>query len=91
MFDPWKEEPAPGNALQLTTDQTKPSLLLIIFIHGFKGDDQSFNAFPQRIQHILSESLADTTIESIVFPAWEARIFVFFRVLCILNPVTDKG
>jgi uncharacterized alpha/beta hydrolase family protein len=77
MFnDPWKEAPSPGNALQLTTDQTEPSLLLVIFIHGYKGSDQSFNEFPQRIQHILSESLSNTTIECTVFPAYEVRLFV---------------
>jgi hypothetical protein len=83
MFDPWKDAPSPTNALQLTTEQVKPNFLLVIFIHGFKGDDQSFQAFPQRLQHILSESLSDTTIECITFPAWEARLLVFSSRLVI--------
>jgi len=77
MFDPWKDTPSPTNALQLTTEQVKPNLLLIIFIHGFKGSDRTFHAFPQRLQHILSESLSDTTIECITFPVWEARLLAF--------------
>ena len=90
MFDPWKDAPSQGNALQLTTEPVKPNLLLIIFIHGFKGNDRTFNAFPQRLQHILSESLSDTTIECITFPAWEARLLAF-SLSYVLNLVTDKG
>lgn len=76
MFDdPWKEHDttvSPGNALQLTTPQKPLSgLLLVIFIHGFKGDDQTFGAFPERLRHVLSESLPNTVIESIVFPSYE--------------------
>jgi hypothetical protein len=73
-FDPWKDASSPGNAqVQLTTVQTKSSSLLVIFIHGFKGDDRSFKTFPQRIQDILSESLPHTAVECIVFPTWEVR------------------
>ncbi|KAI0824754.1 hypothetical protein BC628DRAFT_1321807 [Trametes gibbosa] len=48
-------------------------LVLVVFIHGFKGTDSTFAEFPQRLQHILTETLANTTVESIVFPAYETK------------------
>lgn len=51
--------------------KTTSDLLLVIFIHGFKGTDNTFKGFPQRLQHVLSETVDNVTIESIVFPAYE--------------------
>lgn len=48
-------------------------MLLVVFVHGFKGTDQSFGNFPQRIQHILAETVPDVTVECLVFPAYEVR------------------
>ncbi|KAJ3002443.1 hypothetical protein NUW54_g5841 [Trametes sanguinea] len=48
-------------------------LVLIVFIHGFKGTDSTFGEFPKRLQHIVSESLGNATVESIVFPAYETK------------------
>ncbi|KAH9844147.1 uncharacterized protein C8Q71DRAFT_731474 [Rhodofomes roseus] len=50
-----------------------PDLLLVIFIHGFKGTDSTFVQFPQRLQHILSETIPNTVVECIVFPAYETK------------------
>jgi len=47
--------------------------LLIVYIHGFKGDDTTFGNFPSRLQHILSETLQGTVIDSVVFPAYETK------------------
>jgi len=48
------------------------STLLVVFVHGFKGTDETFLQFPQRLQHILSETLrGQYTVECIVFPAYE--------------------
>ncbi|KAH9853663.1 hypothetical protein C2E23DRAFT_728363 [Lenzites betulinus] len=52
---------------------TSADLVLLVFIHGFKGTDSTFAEFPQRLQHILTETLANTTVESIVFPAYETK------------------
>ncbi|KIY74107.1 hypothetical protein CYLTODRAFT_364445 [Cylindrobasidium torrendii FP15055 ss-10] len=52
----------------------KPSdHLVIVFIHGFKGDDKTFLEFPQRLQHILEHTIPDTKVESIVFPVYETK------------------
>ncbi|KAH9049123.1 hypothetical protein EDB84DRAFT_1261390 [Lactarius hengduanensis] len=54
--------------------QSKPHVLLIVFIHGFKGDDTTFGNFPSRLQHILSETLQGTVIETVVFPVYEVGL-----------------
>jgi hypothetical protein len=53
-----------------------PETLLTAITHSlssFKGDDNTFQDFPLRLQHILSETIQGTAIESIVFPAYEVR------------------
>ncbi len=49
-------------------------LLILVFIHGFKGDDETFLEFPQRLQHILADTISHCNVESIVFPVYEVRI-----------------
>lgn len=51
-----------------------PDLLLLVFIHGFKGTDSTFSTFPQRLQHNLQETISDVVVKSIVFPAYEVCV-----------------
>ena len=78
---------APHPADAATAQTVPADLVLLVFIHGcvcqilgricikwrcsFKGNDSTFGDFPQRLQHILTESLPNTTIESVVFPVYE--------------------
>jgi hypothetical protein len=39
----------------------------------FKGTDSTFGPFPERLRHVLSETLDNVVVESIVFPAYEVR------------------
>ncbi|GLB33969.1 putative serine esterase (DUF676) [Lyophyllum shimeji] len=48
-------------------------LLLVVFVHGFKGTDQTFGDFPERLQHILAETTAGFEVECILFPAYETK------------------
>lgn len=64
-----KSSAVPETPLSLT--EAQPKLLLLVYIHGFKGTDQTFQQFPQRLEHILSGMLPHVTIESIVFPSYE--------------------
>jgi hypothetical protein len=60
-----------------------PKKLLTAMTHSpssFKGDDATFRDFPQRLQHILSETVQGTVIEPIVFPAYEVRLPTLFRL-----------
>lgn len=59
-------------------------LVLIIYLHGFKGDESTFLKFPERMNHVVSETLTDCVVESVVFPAYEVRSYPYylFRDLC---------
>ncbi|KAJ6598882.1 hypothetical protein DFH09DRAFT_1129462 [Mycena vulgaris] len=48
-------------------------LLIVVFIHGFKGTDETFAAFPERLRHILSETISNASVECVVFPAYETK------------------
>ncbi|KAJ7240306.1 hypothetical protein B0H12DRAFT_55523 [Mycena haematopus] len=50
---------------------TSTDAVVVVFIHGFKGTDTTFGEFPGRLQHILAETIPKTSIECIVFPAYE--------------------
>jgi hypothetical protein len=39
----------------------------------FKGTDDTFGPFPERLQHVLSESVSNLKVECMVFPAYEVR------------------
>ncbi|EDR12317.1 uncharacterized protein LACBIDRAFT_311606 [Laccaria bicolor S238N-H82] len=58
-----------ANELALT--KSVPDSLLVVFIHGFKGTDQTFREFPKRLEHILSETISNVKVECLVFPAYE--------------------
>ncbi|KAF7355473.1 DUF676 domain-containing protein [Mycena sanguinolenta] len=47
--------------------------VVVVFIHGFKGTDSTFGEFPARLKHILMESIPNTSVECIVFPAYETK------------------
>ena len=63
-----------------TLAESSSNLLLVIFIHGFKGSDNTFKELPKRLQHILSEGIDDIRVESIVFPAYEVSHYWVFDI-----------
>lgn len=48
-------------------------LLLLIFLHGFKGGDDTFAKFPERVNHIMTESQTLLSVECLVYPAYDTR------------------
>jgi len=62
------------NASQnLSLTKFEPELLLVIFIHGFKGTDETFRDFPNRLEHLLSDIIPQVKAECLVFPAYETK------------------
>lgn len=47
--------------------------LLLCFIHGFKGGDDTFGSFPEYLRAIVSHSLPNINIRAIVYPRYETR------------------
>ncbi|KAJ3477885.1 hypothetical protein NLI96_g10159 [Meripilus lineatus] len=64
-------------------------LLLIIFIHGFKGTDSTFGHFPERLRHILTETVANAIVESVIFPVYETKGELNAAVIRFADWLTD--
>ncbi|KAL8712124.1 MAG: hypothetical protein Q9220_003558 [cf. Caloplaca sp. 1 TL-2023] len=47
--------------------------LLLCFIHGFKGGDSTFAAFPEHLRALVSHALPAITVKAITYPQFETR------------------
>ncbi|KAA8567915.1 hypothetical protein MFRU_010g00300 [Monilinia fructicola] len=47
--------------------------LLLCFIHGFKGGDDTFGDFPEHLRAILSRSLPRVNVRILIYPQYETR------------------
>ncbi|KAK5167751.1 uncharacterized protein LTR77_007450 [Saxophila tyrrhenica] len=47
--------------------------LLLVFLHGFKGSDHTFNNFPSDLRALLAHTLPNIDILSIQYPQYETR------------------
>ncbi|KAF4886687.1 Signal recognition particle subunit SRP54 [Colletotrichum fructicola] len=47
--------------------------LLLCFIHGFKGNDDTFREFPDDLKRVVTKQLPDHRVESIVYPKYETK------------------
>ncbi|KAI0394927.1 hypothetical protein F5Y17DRAFT_466029 [Xylariaceae sp. FL0594] len=55
-----------------------PRTLILCFLHGFKGNDNTFRTFPEDLKDRVREQLSkedgeDTVVESIVYPRYETK------------------
>ncbi|KAI8625919.1 hypothetical protein F5Y19DRAFT_235200 [Xylariaceae sp. FL1651] len=50
-----------------------PRTLLLCFIHGFKGDDDTFRTFPDDLKSQITKQLPDDHVESVVYPKYETK------------------
>ncbi|KAH8902863.1 hypothetical protein BR93DRAFT_886210 [Coniochaeta sp. PMI_546] len=48
-------------------------VLLLCFIHGFKGNDDTFQNFPEDLRKTISNNLDDEHIESVIYPKYETK------------------
>jgi hypothetical protein len=51
----------------------KKKTLLLVFIHGFKGGDDTFAGFPKRLQALVQNALPELKIAAITYPKFETR------------------
>ncbi|KAA8572337.1 hypothetical protein EYC84_002961 [Monilinia fructicola] len=47
--------------------------LLLCFIHGFKGDGETFYKFPETLKEHVAEKLPDDDVELLMYPKYETR------------------
>ena len=57
------------------------SLAHMLNAASFKGTDTTFGSFPSRLTHVLSETIDNVRVESIVFPAYEVLSMQFRSVI----------
>ncbi|GKT57592.1 hypothetical protein ColTof4_09581 [Colletotrichum tofieldiae] len=50
-----------------------PRTLLLCFIHGFKGNDNTFHDFPDDLKRSVTKQLPDHRVESTVYPQYETK------------------
>ncbi|KAK1688995.1 hypothetical protein BDP55DRAFT_510040, partial [Colletotrichum godetiae] len=50
-----------------------PRTLLLCFIHGFKGNENTFYDFPDDLKRSVTKQLPDHRVESIVYPQYETK------------------
>lgn len=48
-------------------------VLLLCFIHGFKGTDNTFHEFPDDLERLVSKQLPDHRVQSVVYPKYETK------------------
>jgi pimeloyl-ACP methyl ester carboxylesterase len=52
--------------------RTKKRILLVIYIHGYNGNNQSFQSFPAHVHQYLKTALADShRIHSKIYPRYK--------------------
>nr|XP_019046057.1 hypothetical protein I302_04797 [Kwoniella bestiolae CBS 10118]OCF24987.1 hypothetical protein I302_04797 [Kwoniella bestiolae CBS 10118] len=74
-------------------------LLLLVWVHGFKGNEVTFESFPERISHLLATTHPSLKVESRVFPAYQTRgeltaatlAFVDWLTELVVNLENDHG
>lgn len=47
--------------------------LLLVFIHGFKGGDDTFGTFPNHLRALLSHALPNVSVVAVTYPKYETR------------------
>ncbi|KAJ2985109.1 hypothetical protein NUW58_g5712 [Xylaria curta] len=50
-----------------------PRTLLLCFLHGFKGDDDTFRTFPADLKAQVAKQLPEENVESVVYPKYETK------------------
>ncbi|KAK2009779.1 hypothetical protein LZ32DRAFT_639859 [Colletotrichum eremochloae] len=50
-----------------------PRTLLLCFVHGFKGNNNTFQDFPNDLKRSVTKQLPDHRVESIVYPQYETK------------------
>lgn len=65
--------PRQSAAIASSSDERRRKLLLI-YVHGFTGNETSFQRFPTDVHDLASKQLVDTyTVQSIVYPKYKSR------------------
>lgn len=63
----------------IEADRNGRRTLLLIYIHGFMGNDTSFQSFPAHIHNLMSITLAEThAVHTKIYPRYKSRKAIEF-------------
>ncbi|CDW98925.1 hypothetical protein, partial [Sporisorium scitamineum] len=66
--------PPPSTGVRSTGMEGRNQLLLLVFIHGFKGSSETtFEDFPSRLTYNLQETYPGLHVKSLVYPTYDTR------------------
>ncbi|CAO1626038.1 unnamed protein product [Parajaminaea phylloscopi] len=75
---PVKRDPSPSSVARAIVpgddQQSSSGLLLLVFIHGFKGSaETTFEDFPNRVAHVLTETHRGLHVLPVIYPTYDTR------------------
>ncbi|WVR07297.1 hypothetical protein IAU60_004338 [Kwoniella sp. DSM 27419] len=73
----------------MTAETTAKDLLVLVWVHGFKGNEVTFESFPERISHLLATTHPSLRVESRVFPAYQTRGELTTATLAFVDWLTE--
>lgn len=76
IYPSWQShDPRSSSTMSLVPspeDDEQRRTLLMIYIHGFMGNDASFHSFPAHVHHFLEETLANThVVHTKIYPRYK--------------------
>ncbi|KAK0278677.1 hypothetical protein LTR35_008941 [Friedmanniomyces endolithicus] len=81
---PWETQDPRSSSTQslvpsLHNEQNERRKLLLIYIHGFMGNETSFRSFPAHVHHLLTVLLAEThVVHTKVYPRYRSKRNISF-------------
>lgn len=48
-------------------------ILVLCFVHGFKGGNDTFGAFPEHLKSLVKHGLPHVDVRIIIYPKYETR------------------
>lgn len=57
----------------MTGESKMRKTLLLVFLHGFKGGDDTFEKFPEHLRVLIADILPKINVLSVVYPRYETR------------------
>lgn len=81
--DQWQSgDPRSSSTQSLVPDEAERNgrrTLLLVYIHGFMGNETSFQSFPAHVHNLLSITISEThTVHTKIYPRYKSRKAIEF-------------
>lgn len=69
----------------------KRGVLLLVWVHGFRGGDDTFASFPSRIVDTLASLRPNLAVKALVYPAYDTRGFLVDAVAHFVDWLVEQA